>query len=172
MIITEAEVFHETWDGPRLGQTLALLQARGAEDPELAELSFDAAVWQRDLVGAQALEAGGGPHAVWLPMLEQLGHSVRLVDDGLQAVDAVVREDFDVVLMDLQMPGMDGLEATRRIRALPLARRVPIVALTAHGMATDREQTVAAGMDGYLTKPVTPAALAAALEPILGHRAA
>jgi signal transduction histidine kinase/ligand-binding sensor domain-containing protein/CheY-like chemotaxis protein len=105
-------------------------------------------------------------------MLEQLGHSVRLVDDGLQAVDAVVREDFDVVLMDLQMPGMDGLEATRRIRALPLARRVPIVALTAHGMATDREQTVAAGMDGYLTKPVTPAALAAALEPILGHRAA
>lgn len=69
-----AEVFHETWDGPRLSQTLALLRARGAEDPRLAELSFDAAVWQRDLAGAQAaLETGEGPHVAWLPMLEQLG---------------------------------------------------------------------------------------------------
>lgn len=105
-------------------------------------------------------------------MLEQLGHTVHVVGDGLQAVDAVARQEFDVVLMDLQMPGIDGLEAARRIRALPAARRVPIVALTAHGMASDRAQTAAAGMDGYVTKPVTPAALAAALEPIIGYRAA
>jgi CheY-like chemotaxis protein len=105
-------------------------------------------------------------------MLEQLGHSVHLVDDGLQAVEAAAREAFDVVLMDLQMPGIDGLEAARRIRALPSARRIPIVALTAHGMATDRAHTAAAGMDGYVTKPVTPAALSAALEQLRAPQSA
>lgn len=70
-----AAVFHASWDGPHLGQTLALLRAHGVDDPGLAELSFDAAVWQRDLVGASAaLEASEGPNAAWLPMLEQLGH--------------------------------------------------------------------------------------------------
>jgi len=97
-------------------------------------------------------------------MLERLGHSVRVVEDGLQAVAVVAEEDFDLVLMDVQMPELDGIEATRRIRSSGGAwAGVPIIALTAHAMAGDRERTLAAGLDGYLTKPLSPMALQEAL---------
>lgn len=96
--------------------------------------------------------------------LAMAGHSVRVASDGSEALAALGREPFDLVLMDLQMPGMDGLAATRRIRALPgPARAVPIVALTASAMQSDREACLAAGMTDYLAKPIAPEALHATI---------
>lgn len=87
--------------------------------------------------------------------LERDGHRVCLVDNGADAVAALEREQFDLVLMDVQMPVMDGFEATRAIRSLEGAtgERLPIIALTAHTVEGDRERCLAAGMDDYLPKP-------------------
>ena len=105
-------------------------------------------------------------------MLERLGMTVALADDGAQAVAAVEAQPFDLVLMDCQMPVMDGYEATRRIRSAGHARAgIPIVALTAHALAEDRQRCVAAGMNGYLAKPVTADALATVLRRHLGQDA-
>ena len=91
-----------------------------------------------------------------MAMLEVWGHQVEVVDDGRQAVDAVVRGGFDVVLMDVQMPEMDGLTATARIRAHERVAggHIPIVAMTARAMQGDREECLAAGMDAYVGKPI------------------
>jgi CheY-like chemotaxis protein len=97
-------------------------------------------------------------------MLEGLGHLVTIVADGAAAVAAVEREPFDIVLMDVQMPGMNGLEAARSIRALAgSAGRVPIVALTAGVLNQEQERCREAGMDAVMTKPVTLTILAAAI---------
>ena len=87
--------------------------------------------------------------------LERDGHRVSLVDNGAAAVAALEREQFDLVLMDVQMPVMDGFEATRAIRSLEggTGERLPIIALTAHAVEGDRERCLAAGMDDYLSKP-------------------
>ncbi len=99
-------------------------------------------------------------------LLEMRGHKVTLAADGQQAVDALERTAFDVVLMDVQMPVMNGLEATAAIRARERERggHVPIVALTAHAMRGDRERCLAAGMDSYLLKPIERDELFAAIE--------
>jgi CheY-like chemotaxis protein len=88
-------------------------------------------------------------------MLERMGHSVLAVNDGKAAVEAVLQGDFDLVLMDIQMPEMDGLEATRILRNtfLPGKSRVPIIAMTAYALSGDREKFLAAGMDEYIAKP-------------------
>jgi signal transduction histidine kinase/DNA-binding response OmpR family regulator len=106
-------------------------------------------------------------------LLRSRGHDVMIVADGRQAVEAVQSRYFDVVLMDMQMPEMDGLEATQAIRALPPpACKVPIVALTANAMKGDMERCLAAGMDDYVAKPVNPESLQAALARQLGQRRA
>ncbi|MFN0166260.1 MAG: PAS domain-containing protein [Bryobacteraceae bacterium] len=87
-------------------------------------------------------------------LLERLGYRVRIVDDGNQAVEAALAGEFDLVLMDCQMPDMDGFEATRAIRVCEKNRRTPIVALTANALDGFREKCLAAGMDDYLTKPI------------------
>jgi CheY-like chemotaxis protein len=100
-------------------------------------------------------------------ILEKRGHRIVEVTDGIEATQAAAEQDFDVVLMDVQMPAMDGLDATRLIRAREAevgADRVPIIALTAHAMETDRQRCLAAGMDGYLAKPFSPDDLAAIVE--------
>ena len=102
-------------------------------------------------------------------MLERLGMTVTLANDGAQALAAVQTDDIDVVLMDCQMPIMDGYEATRRIRSSGHPRAtLPIIALTANALAEDRQRCDAAGMDDYLPKPVTGEALASVLQRHLG----
>ena len=102
-------------------------------------------------------------------LLEKRGHRVVIVGDGRAAVEAV-KDAFDVVLMDVQMPELDGLQATAAIRARERARggHVPIVAMTAHAMEGDRERCLAAGMDGYVTKPVEADRLFEAVETAAG----
>jgi CheY-like chemotaxis protein len=97
--------------------------------------------------------------------LERLGHSVVVVDNGVEALAAVERESFDVVLMDVQMPKLDGYEATARIRESERGsgRRLPIVAVTAAAMIGDREECLSAGMDDYITKPIDAGRLAETL---------
>ena len=97
-------------------------------------------------------------------MLRRRGHVVDVVADGREAVDAVQRAAYDVVLMDLQMPVMDGLQATAEIRRALAGRPLPIVAVTANAMVGERERCLGAGMDGYLSKPYKPHELFAAVE--------
>jgi signal transduction histidine kinase/DNA-binding NarL/FixJ family response regulator len=108
-----------------------------------------------------------GNRMVARAMLAAAGHAVEVAADGAEAVDAVAARDFDLVLMDLQMPGMDGLEATRRIRALPPPRgRVPVFALTASALPEQVEQCRQAGMDGHLAKPIERDTLLTLLESV------
>jgi CheY-like chemotaxis protein len=99
-------------------------------------------------------------------VLESMGHDVAQAVHGQEAVERLLVDSFDLVLMDMQMPVMDGFEATARIRARETASglpRIPIVAMTAHAMAEDRRRCLAAGMDGHLSKPIVKQALRSAV---------
>ena len=102
-------------------------------------------------------------------LLKRWGHSVTIVENGADAVEAWATGDFDAILMDVQMPVMDGLEATQSIRSKEAgtSRHIPIIAVTAHAMAGDREKCLSAGMDGYVTKPFKKQALYDALRPLI-----
>ncbi len=99
-------------------------------------------------------------------LLEKGGYHVHVVENGLDAVEAFEQHEFDVILMDVQMPELDGQEATARIREMEAEseRHIPIVAMTAHAMKGDRERCLAAGMDDYLAKPIRSDTLYAVLE--------
>jgi len=97
-------------------------------------------------------------------MLRRRGHEVTVVDDGAKAVAAATKEPFDVVLMDIHMPEMDGLAATLAIRKIPGGARLPIIAVTADALAGEREHCLAAGMSGYLSKPFKSRELFAIVE--------
>ena len=103
-------------------------------------------------------------------LLEKRGHVTKVAVNGIMALQMLEAEAFDVVLMDMQMPEMDGFEATRRIRKREAGqgRHTPIVAMTAHVMKGDRERCLDAGMDDYVAKPVHPADLFAALDRVVG----
>jgi CheY-like chemotaxis protein len=99
-----------------------------------------------------------------LRILQQMGYRADLASNGIEAIESVERQAYDVVLMDVQMPEMDGLEASRRIAAKwPAAARPRIVAMTANAMQGDREMCLASGMDDYLTKPIRVERLVEAL---------
>ena len=104
--------------------------------------------------------------ALVVNLLKKRGHSVVIAANGREALEAHAREQFDVILMDVQMPEVDGFEATAAIRVREAASgvRLPIIALTAHAMTGDRERCLAAGMDFYLTKPVRTGDLYETLE--------
>jgi CheY-like chemotaxis protein len=90
-----------------------------------------------------------------LRLLQQMGYRADLASNGIEAIESVERQTYDVVLMDVQMPEMDGLEASRRItKAWPAGKRPRIVAMTANAMQGDRELCLAAGMDDYIAKPI------------------
>jgi PAS domain S-box-containing protein len=99
-------------------------------------------------------------------LLQKAGYSVDAVDNGAQALEKAQSQSYSVVLMDVQMPEMDGFEATGRIREIEResGRHIPIIAMTAHAMQGDRERCLAAGMDDYVTKPLEPKVLFSALE--------
>jgi len=101
-------------------------------------------------------------------LLKKWGHSVAIVENGRQAVTAFENGNFDVILMDIQMPEMDGFQATQIIREKEKSRntRIPIVAITAHAMEGDRERCIAAGMDTYVGKPIRPAELLETLQQV------
>ena len=104
-------------------------------------------------------------------MLGREGHTVRLASNGLEALQAFSDQEFDVVLMDVHMPELDGLGATRRIRQFELSRnrsRTPVIALTASVLEEDRQAALAAGMDGFATKPIEAALLRAEIARVLG----
>jgi two-component system, sensor histidine kinase and response regulator len=102
-------------------------------------------------------------------LLEKQGHSVTLVTDGRRAVEEFEKTAFDLILMDVQMPEMDGYEATAAIRARENGRsRTPILALTAHAMSGDRERCLQAGMDGFISKPIQLLALTDAIMDVCG----
>jgi CheY-like chemotaxis protein len=97
--------------------------------------------------------------------LEKMGHSVVLATDGREALSLLKAERFDLVLMDIQMPEMDGLTATREIRngEKRTGSHIPIIAMTAHNMSGDRERCLESGMDGYVAKPIKFQELAEAI---------
>jgi CheY-like chemotaxis protein len=105
---------------------------------------------------------------VGVALLKKLGHSVDVVADGKQAVEQVQAKSYDAILMDVEMPEMDGFEATAAIRAWEQGKgtRIPIVAMTAHALTGYRERCIAAGMDGYISKPVSLDQFAAQLQTI------
>jgi two-component system, sensor histidine kinase and response regulator len=106
-------------------------------------------------------------------ILENQGHEVISANNGLEALDLYREQHFDLVLMDVQMPEMDGYEATRRIRSwdAAMAKRTPVLALTAHAMAGDRELCLNAGMDDYITKPLDARELIDKLQFLTGQLA-
>ena len=104
-----------------------------------------------------------------IEMLSQQGHAVTIAADGRETLARLAEGDFDMVLMDVQMPNMDGFEAAGIIRRREqgTGKRIPIVAVTAHAMKDDRRRCIEAGMDEYVSKPIRPQALRAAIEQAL-----
>ncbi|WP_201067018.1 PAS domain S-box protein [Thiorhodovibrio winogradskyi] len=127
--------------------------------------------------GAEILLVEDNPtnQLVACDLLEKMGLRVTLANHGREAVEQAAARRFDAILMDLQMPEMDGLEATRRIRALPQGPDVPIIAMTAAAMTADREASQSAGMNDFLAKPIDIAELTTALlrwiSPLRGEEA-
>ena len=129
----------------------------GAKDANYKKgFTTRASIYRKPLKGLHILVAEDNPtnQQVAQAILEKAGIAVTIVGDGDAAVEAVRHHDFDAVLMDIQMPRMNGFEATRRIRELPRGKSVPIVAMTAHAMKGDEEKCLEVGMNGYVSKPV------------------
>jgi len=105
-------------------------------------------------------------------LLERRGFAVTVVDNGNDAVSNALLHQFDAILMDIQMPGMDGLEATEAIRRSEAGtvRRTRIIAMTAYAMKGDRERCIEAGMDGYIAKPIQSTQLYQVLDEVLSER--
>jgi len=132
---------------------------------EPTELQFDAGLGQRLPLRILLAEDNTVNQKLALRLLERMGYRADVVANGLEVLEALQRQRYDVILMDVQMPEMDGLEASRAIHEGWTAEQRPrIVAMTANAMQGDREECLDAGMDDYLTKPIQIKALQAALE--------
>jgi CheY-like chemotaxis protein len=141
--------------GPRgIAQAAAPGPLRGAAGVPAARRFAQILVAEDNAVNQKLIQA----------LLTKQGYGTRIAHNGREAVEAIQHERFDLVLMDVQMPVLDGLAAARAIRQLPQGARVPIVAMTADGLEGDRERCLAAGMDDYLPKPILPDVLRRKLE--------
>ncbi len=142
--------------------------ATGDEPQRQAESTAEQCLLRRGGLRVLVAEDNLVNQKVAYSMLQRAGFKVSVAENGRQALEALQRELFNVVLMDCQMPVMDGFQATAAIRALPgPAARVPILAMTANAMQGDREACLAAGMDGYLAKPIVQEELLRALDQFL-----
>ena len=156
---------------------VAILEALGRSHGTAVQQSAPgaSACFERAKVPLRILLAEDNPvnQQVALRALEKRGHQVIVAASGREALDALTREHFDVVLMDVQMPVMDGFEATAAIRARERAEggHVPVIAMTAHAMKGDEESCLRAGMDGYIAKPIQPARLFQVVERAGAERA-
>ena len=103
--------------------------------------------------------------------LKRRGFEVDLAVDGQQGIEMAQAGDYDLILMDMSLPEIDGWEATRRLRASPKTEKIPVIALTAHAMAGDREKALEAGCDEYDTKPIELERLLAKIESLLNDTA-
>ncbi len=101
--------------------------------------------------------------------LQRLGYEVLMAVDGLEGLAMARQVEADLILMDMSLPGIDGWEVTRQLKADAATRSVPVIALTAHAMVTDRDQAMAAGCDDYDTKPVELARLLVKIEALLSR---
>jgi len=152
-----------------LFDTLTGLLARTAPEAprEAAAPRLDAGMAGRHPLRILLAEDNAVNQKLALRILQQMGYRADVASNGLEAVESVGRQPYDVVLMDVQMPEMDGLEAARRICAQwQAARRPRIIAMTANAMQGDREQCLEAGMDDYITKPIRVEHLVEALQQV------
>jgi len=152
---------------PGQGSTFWFTIGFGQHDqPRRAVPSSDTQIEWSQLRGATVLLAEDNEinQQVAREMLASAGIEVTIANNGQEAVALVQTQPFDAVLMDIQMPVLDGLDAARAIRARPESARLPIVAMTAHAMSGDREKSLAAGMNDHVTKPINPKELFAVLQ--------
>ena len=153
----QGSVFHFT---VRLGRLAASVAAGTTRPAPLAALSTDASA--PHVLRILLVEDHVVNQKLAVTLLQRWGHQVVVADNGQLALEAFAHAEFDLVLMDMLMPVMDGLEATRLLRARGC--RVPIIAMTANAMESDRQRCLAAGMDDYLSKPIKAKVLAAMLQ--------
>jgi PAS domain S-box-containing protein len=164
-----AEEFSAVLTKPIKASQLYNALLRALVEPSQEPIAVDAGIGDAQLPPASSLrillaEDNALNQKVALRILENLGYRADVASDGLEALDALERQRYDVVLMDVQMPKLDGLDASRRIcERWPAESRPRIIAMTANAMNEDREACFAAGMDDYLAKPVRPDELAEAL---------
>jgi len=163
--------------GSRDREASAMFTGAAATPPASAAAGVDApAALAPPLVALKVLLAEDNEvnQRIALAMLKRLGHRAVLVPNGQAAVDQTEREAFDVVLMDVQMPELNGLDAATMIRRREryTGQALPIIALTAHAMEGDKERCLASGMNAYLSKPLTLVDLKAALDAVVAQKAA
>ena len=160
---------------PGRGSVFSFTAEFGRSEVEKPEAGAPAAVPEPAVRPLRILVAEDNPinQLFVREILESEGHTVSVAGDGREVLDALAREPFDLVLLDVQMPEMDGLETARRIRegTVPgVPTDIPLIALTAHAIKGDRERFLAAGMDDYLSKPLDTDDLAQALARVNGGR--
>ncbi|MFC6287761.1 response regulator [Nocardioides sp. GCM10027113] len=147
-----------------------LVDHLGGGDPALVDAPAEAGTGPRPRV--LVVEDNPVNQMVAVGLLEALGYAPDTADDGVIALEKVAHQVYDAVLMDVQMPRLDGYAATRALREREQGRRVPVLAMTAAAIEGERERCLEAGMDDFLTKPVDPEALRSALERLVGPRQA
>ena len=157
----------------QLFDTLVTLLTHAAPKPAAASKpKLDASMAQRHPLRILLAEDNVVNQKLAMRLLQQMGYRADLASNGIEAIECVERQTYDVVLMDVQMPEMDGLEASRRITAKWQPHERPrIVAMIANAMQGDREECLAAGMDDYVTKPIRVDGLVQALMAAMPRRA-